>query len=132
MRKAILVSAILILLCASIFGRGTTAAAKFEVTSVKPTPPERQNRLRMDYCRAGGAFAVGGVPVIWSIAYAYHLKEYQIAGAHGWLNAFDSAYDIEGCNRFSWIDSSWLHTEIRRKCRCTFWQLARTERNSAR
>jgi uncharacterized protein (TIGR03435 family) len=81
-----------ILACAAAFAQQPA----FEVASVKPTPPERQNQLRMDYCRTGGTFAVGGTPVLWSLTYAYRLKEYQISGAPGWLSAFDSAYDIEG------------------------------------
>ena len=39
---------------------------------------------------------MSGTPVMWSLTYAFHLKDYQIAGAPAWLNAFDSAYDIEG------------------------------------
>jgi uncharacterized protein (TIGR03435 family) len=69
---------------------------RFEVTSVKPTAPERQNTLRTDYCQKGGRFAVAGTPVIWSIAYAYRLKDFLIAEAPDWLKRFDSAYDIEG------------------------------------
>jgi bla regulator protein blaR1 len=84
------------LLCFSngAFGQSTVAPA-FEVSSVKPTPPERQNYLREDFCTNGGRFAVAGTPVIWSLAYAYHLKDSQISGAPAWLNEFDSAYDIE-------------------------------------
>ena len=96
MRKTILIPGILLLPCAAIFGQGMTARPTFDVTSVKPTRPDRQNQLRMDYCRAGGMFAVGGTPVTWSLAYAYRAKDYQISGAPGWLSAFDSAYDIEG------------------------------------
>ncbi len=71
-------------------------ALRFEVVSVRPTPPERLNRLRRDYCSAGGAFSVGGTPVLWSIQYAYRLRDFEVAGAPAWLSAFDSAYDIEG------------------------------------
>jgi uncharacterized protein (TIGR03435 family) len=84
--------AILILACGAAFGQRPA----FEVASVKPTPPERQNLLRIDYCRTGGTFAVGGTPVLWSLTYAYRLREYQISGAPAWLGEFDSAYDIEG------------------------------------
>ncbi len=71
------------------------APLKFDVSSVKPTPRERHNRLRTDYCRSGSRFAVAGAPLIWSVAYAFRLKEFQIAGAPDWLNRFDEAYDIE-------------------------------------
>jgi uncharacterized protein (TIGR03435 family) len=94
MRTVIATSAIL---AGTLLGQ-TPAATRpaFEVAFVKPTPPERQNHLRQDYCPDGGRFAAGGVPVFWILKYAYRLKDYQISGAPAWLNAFDSAYDIEG------------------------------------
>src|ERR1051326_3129429 len=78
---------------------GTAAQNKplaFEVARVWPTTPERQNLLRQDFCTSGGRFAVAGTPVMWSLRYAYGLKEYQVSGAPEWLNDFASAYDIEG------------------------------------
>jgi uncharacterized protein (TIGR03435 family) len=39
---------------------------------------------------------VGGTPVLWSLTYAYRIKEYQVSGAPDWLSRFDSAYDIQG------------------------------------
>jgi uncharacterized protein (TIGR03435 family) len=74
----------------------TAVTPTFEVSSVKPTPPERQNQLRFDYCQPSGRFAVFGTPIIWSIAYAYRVKDYQIVGVPDWLRGFDTAYDIEG------------------------------------
>ncbi len=85
-----------ILACVTAIGQSEMRRPAFEVASVKPTPPERQNQLRMDYCGAGGRFVVGGTPVFWSLKYAFGLKDYQIVGAPGWITAFDSAYDIEG------------------------------------
>jgi uncharacterized protein (TIGR03435 family) len=93
MRTVITASVILI---GTLFGQTAATRPAFEVASVKPTPPERQNHLRQDYCPSGGRFAAGGVPVVWILRYAYRLKDYQIAGTPAWLNAFDSAYDIEG------------------------------------
>jgi uncharacterized protein (TIGR03435 family) len=93
MRTVIATSAIL---TGTLFGQSAATRPAFEVASVKPTPPERQNHLRQDYCPGGGRFAAGGVPVFWILRYAYGLKDYQISGAPAWLNAFDSAYDIEG------------------------------------
>ncbi|HEY1760741.1 MAG TPA: TIGR03435 family protein [Bryobacteraceae bacterium] len=87
---------VIVLMSSGLVGQSTAARPAFEVVSVKPTPPERQNRLRYDYCPNGGRFFVSGTPVMWSLAYAYHLKELQITGALAWLSAFDSAYDIEG------------------------------------
>ncbi len=82
--------------CAA-FGQGSVGQPVFEEVSlsVKPTPPSRQNTLRMDYCTAGGRFTVSGTPVMWSLTYAFRVKDYQVAEAPAWLNAFDSAYDIE-------------------------------------
>ena len=81
----------------SSFGQPQTSASQptFEAASVKPTPPSRQNTLRMDYCSAGGRYTVSGTPVMWSLTYAFRIKDYQVADAPAWLNAFDSAYDIE-------------------------------------
>lgn len=69
---------------------------KFEVVSVKPTPPERQTHLQLDRCTSGGRFFIGGAPLMWTLTYAFGLKEYQVFGAPDWLNDFASAYDIEG------------------------------------
>jgi uncharacterized protein (TIGR03435 family) len=77
-------------------GQSEMGRPAFEVASVKPTPPERQNQLRLDYCGVGGHFLVGGTPVFWSLKYAFRLRDDQIVGAPEWLTAFDSAYDIEG------------------------------------
>ena len=80
--------------CAA-FGQSSIAQPAFDAASVKPTPPSRQNRLGMDFCSAGGRFTVSGTPVMWSLTYAFRVKDYQVANAPAWLNAFDSAYDIE-------------------------------------
>jgi uncharacterized protein (TIGR03435 family) len=69
---------------------------KFEVVSVKPTPPERQTHLQLDRCTNGGRFFIAGAPLMWTLTYAFGLKEYQVFGAPDWLNDFASAYDIEG------------------------------------
>jgi uncharacterized protein (TIGR03435 family) len=81
-------------MCAA-FGQSSVSQPAFEAVSVKPTPPSRQNTLRMDYCTSGGRFTVSGTPVMWSLTYAFRVKDYQVADAPAWLNAFDSAYDIE-------------------------------------
>jgi uncharacterized protein (TIGR03435 family) len=84
------------LTCVTAVGQSEVGRPSFEIASVKATPPERQNQLRMDFCGTGGRFVVGGTPVFWSLKYAFELKDYEIVGAPGWLTAFDSAYDIEG------------------------------------
>jgi uncharacterized protein (TIGR03435 family) len=68
----------------------------FDVASVKPTPPERQNNIRQQYCPKGGRFFASGIPVLWVLEYAYHLEDYEVSGAPAWMDAFDSSYDIEG------------------------------------
>jgi uncharacterized protein (TIGR03435 family) len=90
------IRAMLVLYVAAGVFAQTPVAPSFEVSSVKPTPPERQNTLRKDYCQSGGRFAVAGIPVIWSIEYAYRVRDFQILGAPDWLNQFEAAYDIEG------------------------------------
>ncbi len=92
MRRAILIAAVIALQFAAL---GQTRA-EFEVVSVKPTPTERLNRLRQEYCPGGGRFSAGGVPLFWILGYAYRVKDYQVSGAPAWMNAFDQAYDIEG------------------------------------
>src|SRR6266699_537649 len=73
----------------------SSASLRFEVTSVKPTPEDRQNLLRPDFCMIAGRFSVAGTPVMWSLTYAYQLKDFQVVGAPDWLNDFSSAYDID-------------------------------------
>ena len=73
----------------------TTIAPSFEVTSVKPTPPAEEHHLRFDYCQPSGRFTMLGTPVIWSITYAYRVKDYQIVNAPDWVREFDTAYNIE-------------------------------------
>jgi uncharacterized protein (TIGR03435 family) len=90
------ICALLISLAPAAWSQSAASSVMFEVVSIKPTPPAQQNQLRTSYCTNGGRFIVAGTPVIWSLAYAYRVKEYQISGAPAWLNQFDSAYDIEG------------------------------------
>ncbi|MEO5925889.1 MAG: TIGR03435 family protein [Bryobacteraceae bacterium] len=71
------------------------AQPAFEVASIKPTPPERRNQLRLDDCLSDGSYSVAGIPVFWSLKYAFGLRDYQILGAPRWATEFDSAYDIE-------------------------------------
>ena len=92
--KQLLVIALVASSSRGMSAQSSASAPKFEITSVRATPPERQNRLRTDFCTNGGRFVVGGAPVIWSIRFAYRLKDYQVFGAPAWLDAFDSAYDI--------------------------------------
>ena len=66
----------------------------FEVVSVKPSPSDHGNRLE-SYCSNGGRFISRGVPLLWSVKWAYGLNDYQMnERAPDWLNSFDS-YDIQ-------------------------------------
>ncbi len=97
MRYAIIamaVGAVLLSLTSIVAAQNKPLA--FEVASVKPTPPERQNLLRLDFCTTSRRFFVGGAPVMWSLKYAFGLKDYQVSGEPDWLNEFAFAYDIEG------------------------------------
>jgi uncharacterized protein (TIGR03435 family) len=76
-------------------GQSGTPLPTFDAASVKATPPERQGRLTMDYCSTGGRFLVAGTPVLWSLTYAFRVREYQVFGAPSWTGEFDSAYDID-------------------------------------
>jgi uncharacterized protein (TIGR03435 family) len=95
MRLAIL-SGVALLLGSAALAQTRPTLPSFEVVSVKPTPPERLNHLRQDYCPKGGRFSASGVPAFWILEYAYRRQDYQVAGAPAWMNEFDSAYDIEG------------------------------------
>ncbi len=73
-----------------------TARPVFDVVSVKRTPQERRNHLKSERCTGGGPFIVEGTPLLWTIQFAYRLRDADIAGAPGWLESFDDAYDITG------------------------------------
>jgi uncharacterized protein (TIGR03435 family) len=66
----------------------------FDVVSVKPVPPGRTGRFESN-CANGGRFVSYGVPLAWSIKWAYDLNDYQVSNTWPmWLNTFDT-YDIE-------------------------------------
>ena len=51
--------------------------AAFEVISVKPMPPGRTDRVESD-CVNGGRFISRGIPLLWSIQWAYDINDYQM------------------------------------------------------
>ena len=65
--RAIICAVFLAYLPKVMFSQSAVAPLTFEVISVKPTPPERQNQLRTDRCPNGGRFVVAGPPVMWSL-----------------------------------------------------------------
>ena len=66
----------------------------FDVISVKPMSPGRQDRFDSD-CAGGGRFISRGTPLLWSIKWAYGINDYQMSdGWPAWLNAYDE-YEIE-------------------------------------
>ncbi len=67
----------------------------FEVASIKPTPPARQNQLKFEKCTGGGRFVTNGTPVMWVVEFAYSITDKRVFGAPAWLSSFSDAYDIE-------------------------------------
>lgn len=83
--------ALSLLACCPLFAQ----TPAFEVASVKPTPPANRGRMVLDNCRPDGSFAVAGAPLLWTIRYAFELRDYQVAGTPAWASGFDTTYDIE-------------------------------------
>jgi uncharacterized protein (TIGR03435 family) len=72
-------------------------AQSFDVVSIKPLAPGATDRFD-SYCAGGGRFITRGTPLLWSIKWAYGIKDYQLSeGWPAWLNAF-SSYNIEAQN----------------------------------
>ena len=70
--------------------------ARFDVTLVKPVPPERLYKLKFEKCNNGGSFIASGTPLEWTIEFAYGGSGVKVVGGPDWLNSFDGAFDIEG------------------------------------
>jgi uncharacterized protein (TIGR03435 family) len=90
------VAILLLWLACSAFAQTPPERPSFDVVSVKRTPVERRNQLKSERCNSGGAYVVEGTPLLWSIQFAYRLKDAEIAAVPGWLESFDDAYDITG------------------------------------
>ncbi len=76
---------------------GQAVPPAFEVVSIKPTPPNLQNRLRIDRCTGSpNRFFSGGAPLIWTIAWGFRIPDSRISGGPSWLATFSDAYEIEG------------------------------------
>ena len=86
---------ILVLLAAVAVRAQAPDRAKFDVASVRPTPPERLYRLKFEKCTNGGPFLASGTPLEWTIDFAY-AERGKVSGGPAWLNSFDVAFDIEG------------------------------------
>jgi uncharacterized protein (TIGR03435 family) len=85
-----------VLLFAATAMAQTPSRATFDVTSVKPTAPERLYTLKFEKCANGGPFITAGTPLQWTIEFAYAGPGVQVSGGPDWLGSFDAAYDIEG------------------------------------
>lgn len=68
----------------------------FDVTSVRPTAPERLYNLKFEKCTNGGPFIAAGTPLQWVVNFAYAGPEIQVSGGPPWLGSFDAAYDVIG------------------------------------
>ena len=97
MRLIVVVGVVLVVTIGDHGARAQTAGQKpltFAVVSIKPTPPAGQDLIVSGLCREGGRFFVKGSPLLWILAYAYQLKEYQIVGAPTWMKQI-GAYEVE-------------------------------------
>jgi uncharacterized protein (TIGR03435 family) len=93
---AVFVSTLLVLLLHGTALAQASTPASFEVTSVKPTPPDRLYNLKFEKCTNGGLFVAHGAPLRWTIEFAFGRPGVQVSGGPDWLSSFDGAYDIEG------------------------------------
>src|ERR1017187_3573993 len=89
-------ASLIVCLSAVIYAQTESTRPAFEVVSVKPTPPERLNLLKVERCKEGGPFITEGAPLLWTIEYAYRLNDSDLAGWPPWVESFADAYDIQG------------------------------------
>jgi len=90
--------------------RGSGTAGEFDVVSIKPNPRpaapvgdiERNFLRESAYSSRAGEFQIQGVTVRLLIELAYDLKEFQVAGGPGWIDAerFDIAAKGGGAPAF--------------------------------
>lgn len=66
---------------------------RFEVASVKPTPPNGPG-YRLN-CEAGRRFDTLGTNVQSLVIFAYDASGFQVSGGPAWVNSRDSGFDIE-------------------------------------
>ena len=90
------VTAVLAGFCLALCAQTEPKRPAFDIVSVKPTPPERANRLKWERCQGGGAYVVEGAPLLWTLEYAYHLGDADLVGVPAWLDSFSDTYDITG------------------------------------
>src|ERR1700678_2017212 len=97
MRAALTLTNLMAWFSVGMFAQTEAARPAFEVVSVKPTPPEQLNHLKYEKCNGGGPFVAEGTPLLWTIEFAYHLNDIDLAdGWPAWIESFADAYDIEG------------------------------------
>ena len=86
---------LVVLLVRGAWGRASLPA--FDVASIKPTPPNLQNQLRIDRCTSSpNRYFSGGAPLIWTISYGFRVPDSRVVGGPSWLATFADAYEIEG------------------------------------
>src|ERR1035438_2592750 len=88
-------ASLIVCLSAVIYAQTESTRPAFEVVSVKPTPPERLNLLKVERCKEGGPFITEGAPLLWTIEYAYRLNDSDLAGWPPWVESFADAYRSE-------------------------------------
>ena len=79
-------ASLIVCLSAVIYAQTESTRPAFEVVSVKPTPPERLNLLKVERCKEGGPFITEGAPLLRTIEYAYRLNDSDLAGWPPWSN----------------------------------------------
>jgi uncharacterized protein (TIGR03435 family) len=92
-------NALLLLISAalSIAAAQTVTPLSFEVASVKLNRVNPNRRPSFPQFLPGGRFSARGVPLRFIIATAWNvgLKSVRLSGGPGWINSFESFYDIE-------------------------------------
>ena len=83
--------AVLVLVCAGPAAIGFGQTPKYEVASIKPSSPNRQNRGPMHWS-PGGRFTATGAKLKELIQLAYEVEDFQISGGPDWTES--ESYDI--------------------------------------
>jgi bla regulator protein blaR1 len=74
----------------SLFGQSAPRPLTFEVASIKPSDPDARGRMLS--LQPGGGLRVTGWTLKGLIAFAYDVRDFQIAGGPGWIDS--ARYDI--------------------------------------
>lgn len=90
MMRHVLAANMVVLAAGLAFGQSAPAPLTFEVASVKPSGETDRRMIRF---MPGGGLRVTGMVLKNLIAFAYDVRDFQIAGGPGWINS--APFDIE-------------------------------------